>query len=556
MNLWRLISLLNQPHYPRFKLYTPSLSFINPAVHIHTASIVSEDPQIPTVQISFNGAQNTTLTSLSYSKLLSECCKTKALLPGLQVHAHIIKSGLFVDPKLLNHLINLYAKCRVFGYARKLLDEIPEPDLVAWSALVSEYVQNGLAEDALLAFRQMQLLGVKCNEFTFPSVLKACSVKKELVSGRQVHGIVVVTGFDSDVFVANTLVVMYAKCGEFLDSRRLFDQIPERNIVSWNALLSSYTQSDYCWEAVVVFFQDMVGSGITPDEFSLSTILNACTGLGDIGLGKKIHGYLVKLGYGSDPFSSNALVDMYAKVGDAEDAITVFEHIPLPDIVSWNAVIAGCVQHENHDRALKLLGLMKRSGICPNMFTLSSALKACAGLRFQELGRQLHCSLIKMDVELDPFTCVGLIDMYCKCGLVEDARMICDLMPEKDLIALNALVCGLSQNRKDIEALKLFTEMYKEGKGFNETTLLAVLNSSASFQAVDVCKQVHTLSVKYGFLSDIYVINSLIDSYGKCSQVEDAARVFEECPTGDLAAFTSLIACYAQYGRGEEALKL
>ncbi|KAK2998303.1 hypothetical protein RJ639_024113 [Escallonia herrerae] len=130
-----------------------------------------------------------------------------------------------------------------------------------------------------------------------------------------------------------------------------------------------------------------------------------------------------------------------------------------------------------------------------------------------------------MDIELDPFICVGLIDMYCKCGLVEDARMICDLMPEKDLIALNALVCGLSQNRKDIEALKLFTEMYKEGKGFNETTLLAVLNSTASFQAVDVCKQVHTLSVKYGFLSDIYVINSLIDSYGKCSQVEDAARI-------------------------------
>ncbi|KAK3015876.1 hypothetical protein RJ639_005703 [Escallonia herrerae] len=183
------------------------------------------------------------------------------------------------------------------------------------------------------------------------------------------------------------------------------------------------------------------------------------------------------------------------------------------------------------------------------MFTLSSALKACAGLRFQELGRQLHCSLIKMDVELDPFICVGLIDMYCKCGLVEDAGMVCDLMPEKDLIALNALVCGLSQNRKDIEALKLFTEMYKEGKGFNETTLLAVLNSTASFQAVDLCKQVHTLSVKYGCLSDIYVINSLIDSYGKCSQVEDAARVFEECPTGDLAAFTSLTACYAQYGR-------
>ncbi|KAA8519750.1 hypothetical protein F0562_014006 [Nyssa sinensis] len=557
MKLRRFCSLqkpLQQQFYLPLEHFIPSPDFIHSSKLIQTFPIFSGDQQTTSIlTVIENG--NFTPTSLSYSKLLSQFCQTKSLGPGLQIHGHITKIGLSGDTKLRNHLVSLYSKCRTFGYARKLIEESSEPDLVSWSALVSGYSQNGLGEEALSAFREMHLLGIKSNEFTFPSVLKACSITKDLNRGKAVHGIVVVSGFEYDVFVANTLVVMYAKCGELADSRRLFDDIPERNVVSWNALFSCYVQSNFCGEAVSLF-QEMVSSGIQPDEYSLSSILNACTGLGDVGQGKKIHGHMIKLGYDSDPFSSNALVDMYAKVGGLQDAIAVFKEISESDIVSWNAIIAGCVLHEYHDWALQLFEQMKRTGIFPNMFTLSSALKACAGLGLQELGRQLHSSLLKMDIKLDPFASVGLIDMYCKCDLMEDARMVYDLMPEKDLIALNAMITGHSLNGEDVEALSLFAEMYKEGIGFNPTTLFTVLNSTASLQVVNVCGQVHALSVKSGVQSDIYVVNSLIDSYGKCSHVEDAARVFEECPFGDLASFTSMITTYTQYGQGEEALKL
>ncbi|KAM7506697.1 hypothetical protein LguiA_017150 [Lonicera macranthoides] len=324
-----IISLQKQRLYLPFEFYTSSLNLTFSLKLTRTSAITTQDPQI--------GHANSTPNSISYSKLLSECRKTKSLSPGLQIHAHLTKIGFCNDPKIQNHLINLFSKCGLFGYARKLVDEILEPDLVAWSALIYGYAQNGLAEEALSAFHEMHLLGIKCNEFTFPSVLKACSIKKDLIRGKQIHGIVVVSGFESDVFVANTLVVMYAKCSGLLESRK--------------------------------------------DKFSLLTILHACTGLVDIGQGKKIHGYLMKLGYDSDPFSSNAvLVDMYAKLGDLRDANTIVEHIPLPDIVSWNAIIAGCILHEYHDRALELLGQVKRSGIRSNMFTLSSALKAFIAL--------------------------------------------------------------------------------------------------------------------------------------------------------------------------------
>ncbi|KAL0373388.1 UNVERIFIED_CONTAM: Pentatricopeptide repeat-containing protein [Sesamum radiatum] len=490
-------------------------------------------------------------TYISYSKLLSQLSQTKSINQGLQIHAHLIKLRLSHDPKHRNHLINFYSKCKVFSDARKLIEESHELDLVSWSSLISGYAQNGLGKEALLAFGEMHVLGVKCNEFTFPSVLKACSSTKNFMLGRQVHGIIVVTGFESDVFVANTLVVMYAKCGHFVDSRSLFEDIPERNVVSWNALLSCYTQSDFFGEAMGLF-QKMISSGISPDEFSLSTILNAATGLGDIGQGKKVHGNLIKLGYEGDPFSLNALVDMYAKVGDLGDSLTAFDNIPEPDIVSWNAVIAGCVSHDYHQMALKLLDHMKRSGICPNMFTLSSALKACAALGLQELGKQLHAKLIKMEIMKDPFVSVGLIDMYCKCRLVKDAITVYHLMPEKDLVALNAMISGHTQNGEDREAITLFVEMYKKRMEFDQATLLAVLNAIANLAAITICKLIHALIVKSGYQADNFILNSLVDSYGKCRQVHEAARVFEECPIDDLPSYTSIMTAYTQCGQAYE----
>ncbi|PON37878.1 DYW domain containing protein [Parasponia andersonii] len=543
---------LLQRIYLPFKPLTLSTHFAFPAKLIQTSTTLSRDPHSSSL---LSLIQNGGPTSIFYSRILSQCTASKIVGEGMEIHAHMIRFGLSGDPNLRTHLVNFYSKCRCFEYARKLLDESTEPDLVSWSALISGYVQNKLGVQALLAFHDMHLLGVKSNEFTFPSVLKACSITKDLNLGKQVHGTAVVTGFESDVFVANTLVVMYAKCGDFGDSSRLFDEIPQRDVVSWNALFSCYVQSNFCREAVELFMK-MIMSGIRPNEFTLSTIINACAGLVDGSQGKKIHGFLIKLGYESDPFSTNALVDMYAKVGGLEEAISAFKEIAQPDIVSWNAIIAGCVHHEEYKWALKLTMDMKRSGVCPNMFTFSSALKACAGLGLKELGRQLHSSLIKIDAKSDLFVDVGLIDMYSKCELMKDAKTVHSLMPKKNLIAWNAIISGHSQNEEDIEAVLLFADVYKEGIGFNRNTLSTVLKSTASLHAIKVCEQVHAISMKSGLQSDVYVINSLLDTYSKCSQVKDAAKIFEECPVGDLVAFTSMITAYAQYGEGEEALKL
>ncbi|KAJ9168806.1 hypothetical protein P3X46_020290 [Hevea brasiliensis] len=338
-------------------------------------------------------------------------------------------------------------KVPIFRYARKLVDESTEPDLVSSSAFISGYSQNGFGKEAILAFYEMHLSGVKCYEFTILSVLKACTVTKDLWPVRQVYGTLVVTGFENDEFVAKSLLVLYAKCGEFVDSRKLFDAIPQRSV----------------------------------------------------------------------------------------DAIHVFEEIEKPDIVSWNVVIAVCVFSEYHHWTIKLFGKTNRLGICPNMYTISSALYACAGMGLWEIGRQLHSCLIKMDIGSDSFL---------------------GSMPEKDLIAWNAVITGHSENGDNIEAVSLFPLMHEEGVGVNQTTLSTVLKSVATLRSDHICSQIHAFSVKAGFESDNYVASSLIDTYGKCGYIEAATNVFKESPFVDLVAFTSMITAYSQGEQGEDALKL
>jgi len=475
----------------------------------------------------------------------------------MELHTHLIKFGFSRHSSLRNHLLTFYSNSRRFGYARNLLDQSTEPrTVVSWSALISRYVQNGFHKEALLAFNEMCTLGVKSNEFTFPTVLKACSIKKDLNMGKKVHAMTVVSGFESDAFVSNTLVVMYAKCGQFGDSKKLFGMIVEPGVVSWNALFSCHVQSDLLAE-VVDLFKRMVESKVRPNEYSLSIILNACAGLRDGGIGRTVHGLLMKLGHGLDQFSANALVDMYAKAGRIEDAIDVFREMIHPDTISWNAIIAGCVLHEYNDLALILLNEMKNSGSCPNVFTLSSALKACAAMGLKDLGRQIHSCSVKIDSDSDLFVAVGLIDLYSKCEMMDDARRAYDLMPTKDhIIAGNALISGYSQCGDDEQAISLFFELHHQNIDFNQTTLSTVLKSVASLQTIKVCKQIHTLSFKSGIYSDFYVINSLLDTYGKCSHIDEASKIFKERTWEDLVAYTSMITAYSQHGDAEEALKL
>lgn len=401
----------------------------------------------------------------------------------------------------------------------------------------------------------MQAEGVRCNEFTFPSIVKACSALDDFRLGTQLHCAVVTAGFESNMFVANTLLLMYAKSGYMTEASKLFDGISVRNVVSWNALLSGFVQNDM-FKEVFRLLKAMIDCGFLPNEFTLSCVLNACLGAQDLLSGRVVHAILRRLGYDSDVFTGNALVDMYAKLGDIVAACLAFEEMVQPDVVAWNTFISGCVHHGHNLKALELLRKMKSSKIKPNIFTLPSCLKACADMEMLGLGEQINADAIKMGIDSDLFIGVGLVDMYSKCDSKKNAKKAFEFIQKHDLVSWNALISGYSHNGHDDEALSFFSRMRMEGFNFNRTTLCSVLKSSASLQAPMASKQTHALSLKSGLLADKYVANGLIDAYGKCNQIEEAGRLFEDCPFGDVVSYTSMLTAYLQSGQGEEALKL
>ncbi|XP_074589082.1 pentatricopeptide repeat-containing protein At4g14850-like [Curcuma longa] len=520
---------------------------------LHTAAAVSAADLSPS--LSPPGETSTPTVTCSISDLIALISSTHSIGGAAKIHALLAKSCLSSSPPLRHHLLSLYSRCRSPESSRKLFEEFPDHDHGSWSALISAFANNGLGRDALEAFRKMRSLGVPSNEFTLPSVLKACSVSSDFLAGTQVHAFIVLTGFESDVFVANTLVVMYSNFGRLSDSKRLFEGIPEPNSVSWNGLLAGFVRNERFEEAISLFQKMALGLS-RPNEFGLSCVVNACTGSQDLSRGKAVHGYLTRLGYHSDPFIANALVDMYAKLGNFEAAAFVFEMIARRDIVSWNSFIAACVLHGHDHQALALLVKMKASEMVPNVFTLSSIIKACAGAKMLDLGMQIHGSLITAGLDSDSFVGVGLIDMYAKCDRLDDATRAFYFIPERDLSAWNALISGCSHCGRDDEALSFFSDMRNGGLSLNRTTLSAVLKSTASTQAIGIAEQVHGLATRTGLLSDPHVVNGLIDAYGKCNSVQEAGRFFEECQSTDVVAFTSLITVHSQSGQGEEAFKV
>ncbi|KAK8968442.1 Pentatricopeptide repeat-containing protein [Platanthera guangdongensis] len=203
-----------------------------------------------------NGCQadpepTTTTTTTYSSSIASLLFSSQSISAAVQIHGHLSKTGALVAVHTLrHHLIALYSFCRSPASASKLFDEIPQPGVVSWSFLISAYTRNGQWRESLLSFSLMRASSVSCNEFTLPSVLKACSALSDFIASNQIHAVSIVTGFESNPFVANTLITLYADFGNLSSCQKLFDAISISNMVSWNALFIAYVKNDRCERAV------------------------------------------------------------------------------------------------------------------------------------------------------------------------------------------------------------------------------------------------------------------------------------------------------------------
>ncbi|KAL6341852.1 hypothetical protein AAG906_038097 [Vitis piasezkii] len=489
--------------------------------------------------------------------LLKTCIDSKYLKQGKLIHQKIVSLGLQNNITLCKSLINLYFSCHLFQSAKLVFQTIENPlDITLWNGLMAACTKNFIFIEGLEVFhRLLHFPYLKPDAFTYPSVLKACSGLGRVGYGKMVHTHVIKSGFAMDVVVMSSAVGMYAKCNVFEDAIKLFDEMPERDVASWNNVISCYYQ-DGQPEKALELFEEMKVSGFKPDSVTLTTVISSCARLLDLERGKEIHMELVRSGFALDGFVSSALVDMYGKCGCLEMAKEVFEQIQRKNVVSWNSMIAGCSLKGDSKSCIELFRRMDEEGIRPTLTTLSSILMACSRSVNLQLGKFIHGYIIRNRVEADIFVNSSLIDLYFKCGNIGSAENVFQNMPKTNVVSWNVMISGYVKVGSYLEALVIFTDMRKAGVKPDAITFTSVLPACSQLAVLEKGKEIHNFIIESKLEINEVVMGALLDMYAKCGAVDEALHIFNQLPERDFVSWTSMIAAYGSHGQAFEALKL
>ncbi|XP_050371864.1 putative pentatricopeptide repeat-containing protein At5g13230, mitochondrial [Argentina anserina] len=446
------------------------------------------------------------------------------------VHACVYKLGHGCNAFVGTALIDAYSVCGEVGITRDVFDGIVCKDMVAWSGMIGCYAENGGFGEAVDLFCQMRVVGFRPNNYTFSGLLKACLGLKVLDQGKCVHGYVIKSCYEKDLYVGISLLDLYTTCGDVNDARRVFQEVPKNEVIPWTLMVSRYAQSDQCEEALGMFCW-MRRAFVAPNEFTYASVLQACATMESLVFGKQIHCHVLKVGLNSVVYVSNALMDVYAKCGQMENSMELFVESSNRNDVSWNTMIVGYVQLGDGEKALTLFSDMLRCQVQATEVTYSSALRASASLAALEPGLQIHSVTLKTLYDKDTVVGNSLIDMYAKCGSITDARLMFDKMKQQDEVSWNAMISGYSMHGLGKQALKLFEMMKETNCKPNKLTFVGVLSACSNAGLLD---QGHAY---FNSMVEDYNIEPCMEHYtcmvwllGRSGQLDKAVKLIDEIP--------------------------
>eukprot|EP00250_Pteridium_aquilinum_P008242 c17797_g1_i2 orf=176-2521(+) len=382
--------------------------------------------------------------------------------------------------------------------------------------------------------------------------LQVCNKKRDLAGGRQVQSLMIMGDLNRLAALGDHLIRLFAACsGTLLESSLVFCTITQPTSYTWQAIIFAHATMEQ-YEKALQLYTRMQEEGFVPCGFVLSSTLKACGHLACTHHGRSIHDHLVAYGLEGNLILGSSLVDMYAKCGNLDDALLLFNRSREQDIVSWNVLISRWPAEEVH----LLFEKMQEAGIQPDQVTYISVLKSCLSMHDVEKGLQVHCLVVERGFESDLVVGGSLVDMYAKHGKFDYARSVFNRLPEQNVQIWSALISGYVQNGIGLEALILFEEMQKGGVNPNPITFSSILKACSTIGCLDKGRYVYGLYVKCGFVLDLFVGSSLIDMFVKCENLDDARAVFDKLPRKNIVAWSALIGGYAQYGKAQEALQL
>ncbi|PIA59518.1 hypothetical protein AQUCO_00400420v1 [Aquilegia coerulea] len=542
---------------------TTSSNLTNHNPHEESSSKASSPPP-PTTTTTKTHLHNQSF----YGSQIQNCINSNSFELGKSIHLEMIESGFSPDTYLQTKILMLYARSGELNdllFARKLFDEMLERNSTSWNTMIIAYSQmEDHSEEAWSVFHRMEKLGVVPDHFTFATVLRACSSLRSLDRGMHIHSKLIVQNFVTDVFVGNSLIDMYAKCGDLDSCLQVFEHMTEKNQVTWNSMISAKVQYGQFVEALALFSRMcMMGfkmdRSIQPDQYTFTSLLALCADQGDMYLGMQIHAHAIRMVTTNRLIIETELVHMYAKCGLLNYAQHIFDRMEMRNSYSWNSLIEGYEQIGQAKKSLELFKEMQAMGIKPDCFSLASAVSACIKLSDSRMGKETHGFIVRNSLEkLGILKCV-LVDMYSKCGDMDYACNAYNQTSEKDrnIISWNSIILGFSKVSKMEETFKLFIRMLKEGIECDTSTLVTLFNFCAKLPALPQGIQLHTLAIKKGLVNTSIAMDStLIDMYAKGGDIIQARRFFDKMTEKNIVSWNTMITGYAKHGCSDEVLVL
>lgn len=359
----------------------------------------------------------------------------------------------------------------------------------------------------------------------------------------------------SHIISRTKLIHKHCQAGRTNDARKVFDEMPERNIVTYSTIIYGYSCNGLFREAIA-FFKSMLRSGISPNSFSLVAVLLGMSGIGTSQLTENLHARIVKTGLGANSFLRSALVDCYAKCHEPKKSFALFSEFHEPDLVTCNAMISGFVYNSLFEEALLLYKQISAIGFDLQLTTMISILESCAGYGSFSLCESLHGYAIKIGFDLDVCVANSVFKMYLSFRNIDIVNRAFELLSVKDVVTWTALMGFLLEHGQTRDVLDLFFKMRYNGIVPDKITMLNLVRACALLGNIKLCKLVHSYSMVQGFGFEPSVINSLISMYFKCGDAILAKNLFDLMQEKNLVSWTCMISGYMQNGFPSEGMKL
>ncbi|KAK4365123.1 hypothetical protein RND71_016481 [Anisodus tanguticus] len=523
--------------------------------------------------------------SFLFPKILQGCANCGVFETGKLIHSIVIRCGMGSEIRVNNSLLSVYAKCGLLSCANRLFEcmemrdmaswnsiimvychkgdivearrllnlmrlEGVEPGLITWNILIASYNQLGRCDEALEVMKEMEGNRIIPDVFTWTCLISGLAqhnrnnqalelfremiVNGDLRRGRELHSLVVKLVYDGEVIVGNALVDLYSKCGKLEAARLVFDMISEKDVYSWNSMIGGYCQAGYCREAYDLFRRML--------EFEVSP----------------------------NVITWNVLITGHMQNGDEDQALDLFWRMEKDgsierDAASWNALIAGYLQNGQKDKALGIFRKMQSFGFKPNTVTILSILPACADLIASKKVKEIHCCVLRCNLENDLSVANSLIDTYSKSGSIKYSKAIFDGISTKDIISWNTLIAGYVLHGCSSEAIKLFHQMKEAGLKPNRGTFSSVISSYGLAKMVEEGKHMFSsMSEEYQIVPGLEHHVAMVNLYGRSGKLEEAIDFIENMSMEhDISVWGALLTASRVHGNlnlavhaGEQLLKL